>query len=102
MERIAVYFKLKPGKKDEYIRRHAEIWQEMSELLDAAGIRNYTIWNHDDMLFGYYEVKNRKRTDSILASSEVFNRWREDMNEFVWSDTTGQKEWFLENVFFHE
>ena len=46
---------LKPGKKAEYVRRHDEIWPEMTEVLTRAGIRNYTIWCCGDELFGYYE-----------------------------------------------
>ena len=48
---------LKPGKKAEYIRRHDEIWPEMTEVLMRAGIRNYTIWCCGDELFGYYECE---------------------------------------------
>ena len=31
MERSCVAFKLKPGTKDEYIKRHNEIWPELEE-----------------------------------------------------------------------
>ena len=48
---------LKPGMKEEYKRRHDAIWPEMVALLKAAGIRNYTIWNVGDELFGYYECE---------------------------------------------
>ena len=41
-----------PGKLAEYIRRHDEIWPEMTDVLNQAGIRNYTIWNLRDELFG--------------------------------------------------
>ena len=44
-----------PGKLEEYKKRHDEIWPEMTEVLNQAGIHNYTIWNHSDELFGYYE-----------------------------------------------
>lgn len=51
---------LKPGKKAEYIRRHDEIWPEMTEVLTRAGIRNYTIWCCGDELFGYYECEKAR------------------------------------------
>ena len=57
MERFAWTAKLLPGKKEEYIRRHDEIWPEMTELLNKAGIHNYTIWLVGDELFGYYEAE---------------------------------------------
>ena len=42
---------------EEYTRRHNEIWPELVELLKAAGICNYTIWNVGNELFGYYECE---------------------------------------------
>ena len=55
MERMAWRGKIKPGKKEEYIRRHNEIWPEMVEVLKKAGICNYTIYADKNELFGYYE-----------------------------------------------
>ena len=46
---------LLPGKLPEYKKMHDEIWPEMIEMFDKAGVRNYTIWNIDNLLFGYYE-----------------------------------------------
>ena len=44
MERMAWRGRIKPGCKEEYIRRHNEIWPEMTALLKEAGICNYTIF----------------------------------------------------------
>ena len=55
MERYAWKATVLPGKLEEYIQRHDNIWPEMKEVLAAAGIRNYTIWNVGNELFGYYE-----------------------------------------------
>ena len=40
MERFAWKGRFKPGMKDEYKRRHVEIWPEMVEVLKSAGIGN--------------------------------------------------------------
>ena len=39
-------------------RRHKEICPEMVELLKKVDIKNYTIWNCGEELFGYYEYEN--------------------------------------------
>ena len=52
MERYAWKATVLPGKLEEYIRRHNEIWPEMKDVLHQAGIRNYTIWNVGNELFG--------------------------------------------------
>jgi hypothetical protein len=31
MERLALVYRLKPGKKEEYIKAHKEIWPEITE-----------------------------------------------------------------------
>ena len=55
MERFTWKAYILPGMQDEYIKRHDEIWPEMTRVLNEAGIRNYTIWTTGEELFGYYE-----------------------------------------------
>ncbi len=43
MEKYAWRARIYEGKKDEYIKRHNEIWNEMLQVLDEAGIKNYSI-----------------------------------------------------------
>ena len=75
---------LKPGKKAEYIRRHDEIWPEMTEVLTRAGIRNYTIWCCGDELFGYYECeKGATYAAKVQAESPVVDRWNEFMRDVM-------------------
>ena len=68
-----------PGKLDEYIRRHDEIWPEMVDALKRAEISNYTIWNHGDELIGYYECPNLERSRHIEAESKVMRLWDKSM-----------------------
>ena len=87
MERYAWRAKLLPGKKEEYIRRHDEIWPEMKALLREAGIRNYTIWCQGDVLFGYYECDSVAEAGRIQAQSPVVARWNEYMKDVMVMDT---------------
>lgn len=43
MEKYAFRMQLNPGAQDEYIRRHDAIWQELLDLLRAAGVQDYSI-----------------------------------------------------------
>ena len=80
MERYAWKALVKDGKLEEYIKRHDEIWKEMKEVLDSAGIVNYTIWNVGNELFGYYECeKGVEYAARVQAESEVVDRWNEYM-----------------------
>ena len=79
--------KLKPNMLEEYKRQHDEIWPEMVEVLKSAGIKNYTIWNSGDMLFGYYECEfGYPYAQKVQDESEVVKRWNVVMSpimEFV-------------------
>ena len=84
MERYAWKAKIKEGKKAEYKKRHDEIWPEMKELLKSAGIANYSIWNVDDELFGYYECeKGVEFAAKVQAESPVVQRWKEYMKDVM-------------------
>ena len=84
MERYAWKAILLPGMKAEYKRRHDEIWPEMVELLKSAGIKNYTIWNVGDELFGYYECeKGVAYAAKMQAGSPIVDKWNEYMKDVM-------------------
>lgn len=83
MERYAWKAVLLPGKLNEYIDRHEHIWPEMKDVLKQAGIRNYTIWNVGDELFGYYECDSVRTAAQVQAHSSVVDRWNEYMKDVM-------------------
>ena len=105
MERKAWTGCIKPGMRDEYKRRHDEIWPELKALLKKAGIRNYTIWRDGDRLFGYYECeKGVAYAEQAQANSPVVDRWNaymQDVLELEMDPETGAQP-RLEQVFLLE
>ena len=104
MERYAWKAAVLPGKLEEYKRRHDNIWPEMKEVLAAAGIRNYTIWNVGEELFGYYECGCVAEAARIQAESPVVDRWNEYMKDVMKMDmdpVTGAQP-LMEQVFFFD
>ena len=83
MDKVTWKAILKPGMKDEYIRRHNTIWPEMLQLLREAGIYNYTIWRAGEELFGYYECGDITQALRIQAESEVCQRWEKSMGYLI-------------------
>lgn len=79
MERFAWKGYIYEGKNDEYVKRHDEIWPEMTDMLNEAGIHNYTIWIIGNELFGYYECESVEYALKIQAESPVTKRWNESM-----------------------
>ena len=88
MERYAWKARILEGKKEEYKRRHDDIWPEMKELLKSAGICNYSIWNVGDDLFGYYECeKGIAFAAKTQAESPIVAKWNEYMSDVLDMDT---------------
>lgn len=83
MERYAWCGRIK-GDIAEYRRRHDEIWEEMKAVLHEAGVRNYSIWNVDDRLFGYYECEfGVNYAARVQAQSPVVAKWNEYMDDIL-------------------
>ena len=76
MEKFAFKMQLNPGCREEYIKRHAEIWPELISLLKQAGILDYSIHldTETDILFG---VLWRKDSHSMndLPNHPVMQKW---------------------------
>lgn len=103
MERYAWTAKILPGQKEEYVKRHDEIWPEMVELLKEAGIANYSIWSTGDILFGYYECeKGVAHAAKVQANSSVVDKWNEYMKDVMVMEMDPQTgaQPLLEEVFY--
>jgi L-rhamnose mutarotase len=47
--------RLRPEKEAEYRALHAAAWPSVLAQIEASGIRNYTIFLRDGLLFSYFE-----------------------------------------------
>jgi len=104
MERVTWKARIKTGMKAEYVKRHDEIWPEMTAALNEAGVHNYTIWCIGDELFGYYEAEHGAQyAADKQAESPAVAKWKihmQDMMEMVTDPDTGRP-LRLEQVFYH-
>ena len=55
MERHAFAMKVKSGRMNDYRKKLGEIWPELTTFLDRNKVKNFSIWNAEDLIFGYYE-----------------------------------------------
>lgn len=84
MEKYAWKAMIKDGSIDEYVKRHNEIWPEMKEVLKEAGIKNYTIWNVGNEMFGYYEcTKGIDYASKVQSESPIVKKWDEYMKDIL-------------------
>lgn len=73
--KIAFKMKIFPGFADEYKKRHAEIWPELSALLKENGISDYTIFldEETDVLFAVQQQNGQSSQD--LGSTAILQKW---------------------------
>ncbi|MDJ0685963.1 MAG: L-rhamnose mutarotase [Alphaproteobacteria bacterium] len=90
MEKYAFRMRLFPGMRDEYKRRHDEIWPDLVDLLRQAGVMDYSI--HLDEETGALFAVLWRRTDhrmEDLPSHPVMQRWWAHMADIMESDESG-------------
>lgn len=89
MERHAFAMKIKEGRMNTYRKKLGEIWKELTDFLDRNGIRNFSIWNAEELIFGYYENEDGMKLDQ--KEEAVRSALIEKMQDtFQWISVPGQ------------
>lgn len=84
MKKVAFKMKLKPGFKEEYRRRHNELWPEVKELLKANGISDYSIFFDEETnsLFAVEKIDDGvARID--LSKEQVIKNWWDHLADIM-------------------
>jgi len=83
MERVCFLLRVKPGRLEEYRRRHEAVWPRMLDALRETGWRNYSLFLRDDgLLVGYFETPDLRAALEGMESKEVNARWQAEMAPF--------------------
>lgn len=81
MSRFGFKMQLVRGQKEEYKKRHDEIWPELLSVLRQHGIHDYTIFLDEETcsLFALQNRQDDRKADAVV-SSEVLQRWFRHMD----------------------
>jgi len=84
MQKYAFRMRLNPGCKDEYNKRHDEIWPELVAMLRKAGVSDYSIFLDEeaDCLFGVLWRTDEHAMDDLPAHP-VMQRWWAHMADIM-------------------
>ena len=76
MRRFAFKMLLKPGFKDEYRKRHDEIWPELVEIIRSTGVCDYSIFfdEYTNTLFAV-QKQGGEGSSQDLGNNPVVQRW---------------------------
>ncbi|PSL34714.1 L-rhamnose mutarotase [Chitinophaga ginsengisoli] len=74
--KIAFKMRLKPGSKEEYCKRHDEIWPELKQLLKDNGVSDYTIFLDEEtnILFAVQQQAGEQSSQD-LGKTQIVQRW---------------------------
>lgn len=89
MERCTFAMKVKEGMMNEYRKRLGEIWPELVLFLDRNQVKNFSIWNAENLIFGYYETVE----NTVLSTEEEHIRQKLTVRmeeTFDWISTPGE------------
>jgi len=75
--RFAIVCRMRPEKRDEYLALHADVWPGVEGTLTQCGVRNFTIFVRDDVLFGYFEYvgDDYAADQEKMAADPVTQHW---------------------------
>ena len=77
MRRYGMVLRVKPEATERYKQYHAAVWPEVLDMIGKCGIRNYSIYYRDGLLFSYFEyVGDDFGTDMAkMAADETTQEW---------------------------
>ena len=84
MQRLAFKMHLKEGQKEEYKKRHDEIWPELKQLLKDAGVSEYSIFidEQTNILFAFQKVRGEGGSQD-LGQTEIVQKWWKFMADIM-------------------
>jgi L-rhamnose mutarotase len=104
MKRFGFKMKLYPGFKEEYRKRHSEIWPELVTMLKNEGIGNYSIFLDEETntLFAYQE-QSGENSSQDMGNTEIVKKWWKFMSDIMETNPDNSPVTVpLEQVFFME
>lgn len=77
MKRYGQIIKVKPHMLQTYKKLHANPPKEVNSMIKACNIRNYSIYNYNDLLFAYFEyIGDDFEADmKLMAKDENTKKW---------------------------
>ena len=104
MERLAFKMYLNEGQKEEYKKRHNELWPELRQLLKSGGVSEYSIFLDEEtnILFAFQKVSGEGSSQD-LGSNPIVQKWWAYMADIMkTNDDNSPKMVPLDELFYME
>ncbi len=104
MKRFGFKMKMKPGCREEYIKRHNAIWPELKEMIKNGGVSDYSIFLDEEtnLLFGVQKVSGEESSQD-MGVNPVVAKWWDYMKDIMETNPDNSPVTIpLEEVFYME
>lgn len=99
MARVAWTALVRPDRIAEYEEAHAAVWPEVLKVIKDAGVRNYSIYRHENRLFGYFECDDPERSMAEMAEREKATGWSAAMAELFEPEVSERGPDYMPEIF---
>lgn len=99
MARVAWTARVRADKIEEYERAHAAVWPEVLRLIKDAGVRNYSIFRHEERVFGYYECDDPEAANATIDVGQREIGWADAMAELFEPEVAERGADYLPEIF---
>jgi L-rhamnose mutarotase len=83
MEKLVLTYRVRPEKKDEYIKAHDEFWPELTRGFKNAGVREMSVFIRGYHLFLYGLVDDLEVFNRYMKTDPDYQRWNEWMCQLL-------------------
>lgn len=77
IERHSAAVRVRPERREEYLRLHQAVWPDVEARLTASNVSNYTIFRVGDLLIAYYEYTGTDHAADMarIAADPTTQKW---------------------------
>lgn len=104
MKRFGFKMIMKPGCREEYIKRHDEIWPELAKMIKESGVFDYSIFLDEEtnILFAVQKISGEQSSQD-LGVNPVIAKWWAYMKDIMETNPDNSPVTIpLEEVFYME
>ena len=81
--RIALHSTLREGMIEGYRERHVRIPDDLRQLFDRVGIRDWVIWRSGDRLFHLVDCEDFTESMAAVSADPANDAWQAEIGRFV-------------------
>lgn len=77
MKRFGFKMIMKPGCREEYIKRHDEIWPELAKMIKESGVFDYSIFLDEEtnILFAVQKISGEQSSQDLGVNPVIAKWW---------------------------